>query len=221
MFADKFKYPWQAEVLLFKKNLAQLVYTTGKLENLQTSLPDTEAIINNYQVNDVRPETISTILGIKHAFQFIINKNHCLQFNDILAINNLINNGAYGAGKLRDYDVNVYLTTENYYPPIPNSQTVTLVKDIINNQTITATEKAINLNLFLSKQQLFMDGNKRTALIAANDIMLHAQVGMLAIPDNLMHWYGSQLQKYYLYDNNNVKYWLYDHAIIGSDKFKV
>lgn len=51
----------------------------------------------------------------------------------------------------------------------------------IMNQEISDTEKALRLFLFISKNQIFWDGNKRTALLTANKIMFQTGVGLLSV----------------------------------------
>lgn len=216
MFTDKFQYATADETLLFNNNFVQLVHTASKLAKLPVSLENVLAINNDYPVNDVHPETISAVLAIKHALQFILNKDHCLVFDDLLKINSLINNGDPQAGRLRDGAITVHLDQTDYHPAVPDEQTELAVNMIINDQKMSATAKAIELNLFLAKQQLFFKGNQRTALIVANDLMLHANAGMLLIPNDAVPEYQLQLSQYYLHDDDSLKKWLYDYAIYGE-----
>lgn len=217
MFTDKFQYSSADEVMLFNNNFVKLIYTISKLAKLPVSLENVLAINDNYPVNDVHPETISAVLAIKRALQFVLNKNHCLVFNDLLKINSLINNGDPATGKLRDCDITVHLDHQDYHPVIPDDQTELAVNMIINDQKMSATAKAIELNLFLAKQQLFIKGNQQTALIAANGIMLQAKTGMLLVPDDAVPEYQYQLSQFYVNDNEDIKKWLYDYAVLGNN----
>ena len=68
--------------------------------------------------------------------------------------------------------------------------------------------------LTLSRQQIFTNGNKRTA----NALMYQAKVGLLAVPEKKMHWYLSQLAKYYKTGRaDQLKRWLYEHAVFGIE----
>lgn len=67
----------------------------------------------------------------------------------------------------------------------------------IMNQEISETEKALRLFLFISKNQLFWDGNKRTALLTANKIMLDRGLGLLSIPEQEFTRFNELLSKFY------------------------
>lgn len=219
MFTDKYNLSSIDEQLVVEKNLTQLIYTTGKFENLPTTLPQTDAIVHNYEVNGVRPEDITTILNLKRGYQYLLdNQDSVMRFADIKIINKIIKGGTAYAGDLRSMDVQVPLTNDVWVPPIPNEQTITIMTKLLESNQ-TATEKALELNLMLSRNQLFMDGNKRTALVAANLLMVQSGTGFLAIPESKMHWYGSQLAKYYRTNRmDSIKQWLYDNCIFGIDK---
>ncbi|GKT04562.1 Fic family protein [Furfurilactobacillus entadae] len=221
-FKDKYRFTRDEEVTFIERNMAQLIYTTGKFENLQTTLPQTEDIIHNYTVNGVKPQDVEKVLGLKRAFDFVINKTHPFKSNDVLVINDIIQSGHVDAGQIRHEDVQVPLTNDVWLPPIP--QPTVALNDI--EKIVTApnsvTEKAINLNLYLSRWQLFVNGNKRTAIVAANTLMIEAGAGMLAIPENKMHWYGSYLQKFYRSGRiDDIKTWLYDNAVIGTPQHAI
>ncbi|WDF82350.1 Fic family protein [Lacticaseibacillus pabuli] len=125
--------------------------------------------------------------------------------------------GANGedAGNIRHVNVKVAMTDEDYVPPILDSDTTKRQFATIINRTESWTMKAINLMLVISKMQWFLDGNKRTGLIAANALLYQHNAGILTIPDSKFHWYMSYLKKYYATGNVAIKNWLYDNAIFG------
>lgn len=215
-FPNKFTLSVDAQRNLILQNLVQLVYTTGKFERLQTTLLDTESIINNETNTNVRPDDIVTVINLKRGYQYILNLADKLDFNHILILNNIIQGGIPAGGKLRTEAVQVPLTNDVWLPPLPNEDKVQNDLATLFNSGKSATEQAIDLNLYLSKRQLFNNGNKRTAIVAANALMIQDNAGMLAIPENKMHWYRSQLAKYYRSNRDiQIKQWLYDECIFG------
>ncbi len=198
------------------QNLVQLIYTTGKFENLSTSLLDTESILNNESLQNAKPEDVVTIIHLKRAFQYVLNLKTNFNYTDILTINQIVKGGQPGTGMLRSQDVKVALTNDIWLPPLPEPQRTQQELVNILTSSATATERALNLNLYLSRWQLFMDGNKRTAIVAANALMVQAGAGLLAIPENKMHWYRSQLQKHCRSGHDtSLKQWLYDNCVFG------
>lgn len=214
--ADKYQLNLNDEHDLVQQNLVQLIYTTGKFENLSTNMLDTASIINNEQVQNAKPEDIVTVVNLKRAYQYVLNLTHVFGYQDVLALNNIIQGGIPGAGQLRTDTVQVPLTNDLWIPPIPDKTIIPdQVRDLLDN-TLTTTEKAIDLNLWLSRRQLFNNGNKRTAMVAANGLMIQANTGILAIPENKMHWYRLQLAKYYRPNRDRaIKQWLYTECIFG------
>ncbi|MBE7901882.1 Fic family protein, partial [Paenibacillus polymyxa] len=77
--------------------------------------------------------------------------------------------------KFRTKTVLVGLTNEDYVPAIPNEANVTKNLEALLTSQKSATEKAILLMLTLSRQQIFTNGNKRTAIVAANALMYQAK----------------------------------------------
>ncbi|MCT3214146.1 hypothetical protein EFO90_07035 [Lactiplantibacillus plantarum] len=216
VFENKFSLNNEEEKLLINKNIVQLVYTTGKFEGLPTSLPQTEAIINNYEVSGVKPDDIATILNLKRGYEYLLDQlDKQVTFNDLLILNKIVKGGVAYSGILRTKDVQVPLTNDIWQPPIPSERTKTAVIDLLNTDK-SATAKALDLNLMLSRLQLFMDGNKRTAILAANLLLVQSGAGFLAIPEAKMHWYGSKLTKFYRNNQaQSIKQWLYDNCLFG------
>lgn len=218
MYPDKSKLSIADNQHLLIVNEADLIFTTGKFENLQTTPLQTKQIIDNEELHGVKANDVATVLKMKHAFDFMINNTQKLSFNDIKQINLLIQGAETpSAGQLRQRDVVVPLTNEVWTPPKPNEATEKQwFQQLITQRSISATEKAINLMLHLSRQEYFENGNKRTALFAANNLLLTHGAGMLAIPENKMHWYQSKLQKFdRTNDDRDIKPWLYDNCIFS------
>lgn len=224
MYPDKSKLSIADNQRLLIVNEADLIFTTGKFENLQTTHLQTKQIIDNEELYGVKANDVATVLKMKHTFDFMINNTQKLSFNDIKQINLLIQGAETpSAGQLRQRDIVVPLTNDVWTPPKPNEATEKQwFQQLIKQQSISATEKAINLMLHLSHQQYFENGNKRTALFAANNLLLTHGAGMLAIPENKMHWYQSKLQKFNRTNNNrDIKPWLYDNCIFSDTPAKM
>ncbi|EEC5861433.1 Fic family protein, partial [Listeria monocytogenes] len=89
----------------------------------------------------------------------------------------------------------------------------------IMNQDISESEKALRLFLFISKNQIFWDGNKRTALLTANKIMFSRGLGLLSIPETVFTKFNELLS---MYCNSNqsgdelrILTFMYEECIFG------
>jgi hypothetical protein len=80
------------------------------------------------------------------------------------------------------------------------------------------TEKGIVLMLYLMRKQMFVDGNKRTAMLAANQIMISAGCGILSIPIEKQRTFTQMLIPYYeTNEMGPIKRFVYDECIDGMD----
>lgn len=200
-----------------RKHLADTIYKQAILEGVATTLSDTESIIEGGKVNDMSSEDIMKVVNLKHAWEFILNKNVILNksdYNILRTINKLVEEGFYySAGKLRTTPVKIGGT--NWTPDIPIES---MVKEEINKileSNQSAIEKAINLLLYSVKKQMFLDGNKRTSVIYANHYLIGKGKGIIVIPVEKIDKYKSLLIKYYeTNDEIEIKKFLIDECYI-------
>ena len=58
-----------------KRHLVDTIYKQAILEGVATTFADTESIIEGGKVNNMTSEDIMKIVNLKHAWEFILNKN--------------------------------------------------------------------------------------------------------------------------------------------------
>ncbi len=63
------------------------------------------------------------------------------------------------------------------------------------------------------KKQLYLDGNKRTAVLFANHYLISRGMGLIVIPAELVPEYKVQLIKYYEENDASIKDFLYDRCL--------
>lgn len=182
-----------------KKHLADTIYKQATLEGVITTLPETENIIEGGKVNNMSAEDVLKIINLKHAWEFILNKNVILSKTDysvLSMINKLILEGFYyNAGMLRSVPVKIAGT--NWKPDIPIE--VDIKEDInkILNKKVDDIDIAIELLLYVVKKQMFIDGNKRTSVIFANHFLISKGKGLIVIPTEKIEKYKELLINYY------------------------
>jgi len=198
-----------------RANMKSLIYDQAILEGISTTFPDTELIIDNGKVNNMSSEDVMKIINLKHAWEFILDKDVISSPTNYYIsqyIAKLINEGFYyEGGRIRQVPVNIGGST--YKPPLPIEN---VVKDKINeiiNSNIDDIDKAIELTLFVMKTQVFIDGNKRTAIIFANHYLISKGKGLLVVPYELVPEFKKLLISYYEdYDNESIKKFLKDNC---------
>ena len=108
----------------------------------------------------------------------------------------LVNEGFYHTGG-RIRGVPVTIGGSSYIPPIPIETVVMENIDRIVHSGKSAAQTAVDLCLYCMKTQIFLDGNKRTAVIFANHYLISQGAGMLIIPEKEVPEFKLLLVAYY------------------------
>ncbi len=182
-----------------RANMKSTIYSQAILEGVSTTFPQTEDIIENGTVNGMKASDIQKILNLKHAWEFILDKEVIQSKSDFYLLSHiarLINEGFYSDGG-RVRVVPVSIGGSSYTPPIPIESDV---KDTLNgilNSKKSEIDKAIELCLYSMKTQTFIDGNKRAAVIYANHYMISKGLGLIVISEKLVPEFKQHLINYY------------------------
>lgn len=182
-----------------KRHLVDTIYKQAILEGVATTFADTESIIEGGKVNNMTSEDIMKIVNLKHAWEFILNKNVIqsdTNFALLCEINKKVEEGFYySAGKVRAVPVTIGGTT--WKPELPIESIIKEELDIILNSKVDDIDRAIELLLYIMKKQIFIDGNKRTAVIYSNHYLISKGKGIIAIPAELTEKFKNLLIPYY------------------------
>lgn len=182
-----------------KKHLVDSIYKQAILEGVATTFADTESIIEGGKVNNMTSEDVLKIINLKHAWEFILNQNVITSpssFGLLCEINKLVEQGFYySAGKIRSVPVSIGGTT--WKPALPIES---IIKEELNNiytSNLSILDTTIEILLYIMKKQIFLDGNKRTAVIFANHFLISNGLGIIVIPTNATEEYKKLLISYY------------------------
>lgn len=191
-----------------KRHLVDTIYKQAILEGVATTFADTESIIEGGKVNNMTSTDILKIVNLKHAWEFILNKNVILSdtnFSLLCEINKMVEEGFYyTAGKVRNVSVTIGGTT--WTPDLPIESIIKEELEEIFNKNIDEVDKAIELLLYTMKKQIFIDGNKRTSVIYCNHYLISKGKGIIAIPSELTEEFKDLLIPYYEgKDEKNIK----------------
>ncbi len=168
---------------------------------MNTALLQAEEIIKYNRANNVAVDDVLTVVNLKRGFELLLNDVKEPLIETSKRINRIVAaEDALFPGEIRTGGVEVSTIQGRYVPPMLTEDEVEDQYDEILNQEISETEKALRLFLFISKNQIFWDGNKRTALLTANKIMFSQGLGLLSIPENLFAKFNELLS---MYDNSN------------------
>ena len=184
-----------------RSNMKKIIYDQAVLEGVGTTFPDTEAIIDNGIAKNVKVEDVQKIINLKHAWQFILDKDVIQTPSDYYLasyIARLVNEGLLAipdGGRIRG--VPVTIGGSSYIPPIPFEDKVKQdIKDLLESK-LNDIDKAIELCLYVMKTQIYNDGNKRTAVIYANHYLISKGQGLLVIDYSKVDEFKKNLVNYY------------------------
>ncbi len=214
---NKFSMTVEENIFAAKRNIVDYIWKSAKLEGINVTFPQTYAIIEKAKVSGIDVEDILKITNLKHAWQTIFDTiNEPLTLEYICRIHaDVARDEALMWGKLRTGSV--YISGTDYVPEIPTEANANLLleklKDIEN-----PTERAIAAMFKLMKAQLFWDGNKRTAMLAANKIMMCNGCGIISVPNDKLEEFNEILCDYYTNDTlEKAMQFVYDECIDGID----
>ena len=193
------------------------IWKSANLEGIAVTYPQTETIFQGLGVQNMKVKDINAIVNLKHSWEFILeNIEYPLDLNYICKINQLIGEANVNPfpGQLRFSDVSMGGT--DWKPEIPDKEKVNGNLNKILKCENSATEKAINLMLYVMGSQLFYDGNKRTAMMAANQIMIQNGKGIISVSiEHQITFRGMLINFYETNDMSKIKKFLYDNCIDG------
>ena len=220
---DKFHMTLEENVFLAKKLLVESIYNTAKLEGVNTTFPETEAILDGVNIPGAKLDDIQVILNLRDAWRdMLADASHAIVDLDFIKkINASVSrNESLAWGVLRTGRIGISGT--NHKPEIPDEEEVSrAIDELLSDVAKSVTERAIDVALYIMHEQLFWDGNKRTANLVANAVLIWHGAGVMSIsPSDIAEF--NRLLKYY-YDTNDdqeLKKFVYEIAIINFDTKK-
>lgn len=217
MITDKYNMTKEENLFLAKRNIVDSIYSNARIEGINITFPETEALYAGVNVARLTVSEIDTIRNLKRAWEYVIqhmeekfNLEFICKINEEVARDESLGWGQLRTGK-------VFITGTEYVPPIPDSQQVS--KDLEQILKIdNVTERAMEYMLYGMRNQLFWDGNKRTSIICANKIMIENGKGIITVKDKNLEKFSKLLSEFYTSgDKAKIKEFIYQNCIIGIE----
>ncbi|MFT4165894.1 MAG: Fic family protein [Microlunatus sp.] len=213
-------------------DLAGVVYSSGKVFNgLSTGRLDTENFLRSGSLSGIASRSDLALLEdlrdvasliIEHADR-PVNAAFVRQINA-----QITRTGALHPGQFRTSEQQIGVNTR-YGRHTPDAVTDDALQHLIEQATASPDreENALDLFIEIAKAQPFEDGNKRTALFAANCLLLGADTGtLLVVPvdehdPTLSEQFNDLLARAYLEDDHaGVKALLRTRGLVDIDSRK-
>jgi len=214
---DKYKLTQEENRFVAAKNLVNMVYSNSKFEGVAATLAQTQTIINGMSVSGISIDDVEVIVDLKNAFSYIIEHDEPYTLKTSQALNRIVskNDGMY-PGEIRTG--NVEIGGMDFVPGIPNVYEMQKQITELMMSDLTLTEKSLRLMYEMMRAQLFWDGNKRTAIIAANYLLINGGGGIINISINQLEKFNTLLRNFYTTGQlDELLQWTYDDCIYGID----
>ena len=218
---NKFNLTREQNIFIAKRNIVDYIWKSANLEGIGVTYPETQTIYDGGVVNGLTVDNIIAINNLKYAWQFILenqdiesNYNVLCQLHKLTADKLVLDQNL---GKIRTTPVNIGGTT--WKPDFPiESKIKEEMEEILTQPEKTKTEIAIEIMLWIMRRQMFIDGNKRVAMLFANKIMIDNGCGILTIAqENQPTFYEKLIKFYETNDMTDLKQWIYDTSIDGIE----
>lgn len=218
---NKFNLTREQNVFVAKRNIVDYIWKSANLEGIGVTYPETQVIYDGGVVNGLTVNNIITINNLKYSWQFIL-ENEGIEYDfkalchlHKLTCDKLILDG--NLGRLRTTPVSIGGTS--WKPQFPvESQIKEELEQLLNQPEKSKTEIAIEVMLWIMRRQMFIDGNKRVAMLFANKIMIDNGCGIITIAQENQQTFFKKLINYYESgDNTDLKQWIYETSIDGID----
>jgi prophage maintenance system killer protein len=208
-------------IFFAKRNIVDLIFKSARLEGLAVTYPDTYSVINAGVINGMTFEDAMIINNLKHAWQFVLSTaDYPMSLSYVCQIHKYVGDSLpeYNAGFLRNNVIRVTMGDGESFTPdlLIEADARDEIKRIAGAKQ-SATERAITLMLHLMRRQMFNDGNKRAAMLAANQIMVSNGAGVISVPPAKLPDFVRRLTEYYRSnDPDDAKAFVYEHCINGN-----
>ncbi len=214
----KYHMTQEENIFVAKRNIVDYIWKSVRLEGLAVTYPDTEAIYNGMSVQGVKVSDIVAVNNLKHAWQFVLDTLYYpMDYPFVCKINQYVggDNLIIRAGYLLNVPVSIGGTTWKSDMPI-ESQIKAEMAEIC--EIDSPTDKALTMMLYLVRKQMFLDGNKRTSMLAGNHIMISNGCGIISVPIELQPMFTKLLIEFYeSNDMKEMKQFLYENCIDGIE----
>lgn len=214
---DKYHLTKELNLSLARKMFVSNIFNSARLEEINITYEETKKVLEGVNVPSLRLDEINCILNLRDAWNFTLsNIDTDITLDFICKVNSFVSrNESLEWGVLRTGKVGI--NGVDYIPDIPNREDViTNINEILKEENITS--RSLNLMLHLMRSQIFWDGNKRTAILVANKLLISNGCGIISVKEDDINEFNKLLTEYYNTGNKDkIIPFLYDKCIFGLE----
>lgn len=216
--ADKFSMSVEDNVFYAKRNIVDSIWKEARLEGIGVTFPETKEIFEGRAVSGLSVDSTIAINNLKHGWQFILDTLDApvtLQY--VRQVNGIVGQGiVVGSGELRNFDVGIGGTS--WKPDMPDFDSAKEMVEGVSSMP-RGQARAIEMFCALCRAQLFPDGNKRTAQLVANKMLIADGAGIMAVPVEEKPRFEELLIEFYeTADGARLQSFLVERALDGIER---
>ena len=201
-----------------KRQFVDSIWKSAGIEGLGTTFPNTEKILENIPVQTKRDEVLF-IVNMKRAWYFIFdNVDYPNNISYLRELNKIcMAELSYDAGNIRTAPVTIGGTS--WIPELPQEEMIREKLVEISNMS-DRLEAALEMFCFVTRSQMFLDGNKRVAQLMCNKMMMEADIGIFSVPYDQIDTFKELLVDYYETNNSNkIKNFFRDKCLLLNPEY--
>lgn len=189
MYDKTIKMSLKDNIFLAKRDMADSIRKSLNLEGYAVTFPETSIVFDGFSVDSMAVDLIIAISNLKRAWYFIIdNIDFKADIRYISQVNKIIKSDE--------------IVGTNWITDTPNLDKIH--DDLANIMSIEDDiDRSLKTMLYLMRSQIFIDGNKRTAQLIANQILIQNGRGIVSIPIDIQDKFRKELVEFY--ETNNDK----------------
>lgn len=219
-YPDRFALSTDMNKRYARSNFTRLVHTASRFEGVSTTLPQTQTIMDGLGVDGVPLADINVIVYLKRGWSFVTESDLPFDWQYVRTVNATVAaDDSLAPGEFRTGAGLVALGDGNdFVPPLVDAQAESEYLRVLLASDDSTTYRALKFMYHVMRRQLFWDGNKRTALLAANRLMILGGAGLINVPLN--HWarWNELITAFYRSgDAADIIDWTYRYGIQGPE----
>lgn len=206
-------------ILLAKQMMKENVYYLMRFESRNITFPDIEMILSSGKFRDEFEKDVT--INLMNGWKYIITlpKDNVIEvFKNVQAI--VAKDQALEIGVFRKG--NVFITGTNYEPPLPTEEKILSLFNEFNVST-NVYQGAATLLVKLIKAQPFYDGNKRSAFLIVNKLLIERAKGIISVSENQFEMFNTLLNAYYNNEStlNELVFYLVENCFYNTQDKKL
>lgn len=217
---DKFHLTLEQNRFLARKNIVEVIHSISRLENVNTTFPQTKTIIDGMSVSGISTHDMQVVLNLKNAWQFILKVDTPFNLDFACKVNSFVAYPYLQFGESLEWGVlrtgNVGISGVSFVPSIPIKADIEKHLTEFDQLPLSKTVRIIKIMYYMMRQQFFWDGNKRTAIICANYQLILSGLGVLNINETQLEVWNELLSEFYeSNDDEKIIAWTYENCLYG------